>query len=278
MTFINEGVRSRLRSPTNRNNNTYVGSIITSGQLSDTFKNPVPKKFSGRVVTAAPTPKISSAKVTAELKTQNAVLVDKRTSYTITPHWQYNPERAYNLTGTILKSFKLGPNIPITNFLNTSPATDWDNQVLDKLITAKNLYLHTLFIRMVNSNSSPFPGAKVIPSEGVYIPLPAEGTQDETSQSHNFNKKTGKTIVYKVVDASGSENSRLTFDIAAYFKDIAFFNKMFLPYDTIDTDLKVRLILEMPSLTQWSGDFNREIYTEYNNTRHASNELVEITL
>tara|TARA_R110000796_G_scaffold32561_1_gene85206 strand:+ start:2120 stop:2956 length:837 start_codon:yes stop_codon:yes gene_type:complete len=278
MTLINEAIRSRLRSPTNRNNNTYVGGLIADGDLSDTFKNPLPKKFSGRVVTAAATPKISSAKVTAELKTQNAILVDKRIPHTIVPFWQFNPERKYNLTGTIYKSFKLSPNISVINFLNTSPTTDWDTQVQDKLITAKNLYLHTMFIRMVNSNSSPFSGAKVVPSEGVYVPLPIEGQLDQNTQGHNFNKRIGKTIVYKVIDASGSENNRLAFDIAAYFKDIAFFNKMFLSYDTIDTDLKVRIVLEMPVLDQWSSDFNREIYTEYNNTLHASNELVEITL
>tara|TARA_R100000951_G_C2633045_1_gene178360 strand:- start:694 stop:1536 length:843 start_codon:yes stop_codon:yes gene_type:complete len=278
-TAVIEGARSRLRNPTNRKNTIYVGGRIAAGVVSDTFNTPIPKKFSGRVTTSASTPKETDKKLTAEKKTLTTLLVRKILDHTIIPDWRYNPVRENNIAGEIKQDFKLSANISIVNFLVpgiVSPS--WRAGVVetDKITIAKNLYLHTMFIKMVNSSSSPFSGAKIIPTEGIYSPIPAEG--NVTEMGHNTNKLTGQTIVYKVVDASGSENNTLTFDIASYYKDIAYFDKMFLSYDTIETDLKVRIVLEMPFLDEWSAVFNREIYTEYNNTRHASNEFVEITL
>ena len=273
-----ETARSRLRDPNNRRNSRYIGKLLAHNVIDDSFDNPIPKKYSSRIVKETATPIISRKKITAEDKSQYAIVVDKIRNVKILPDFRYNPDAATEIN----EKFKFNETVSFSNFLNTYPIATLDPKRLNTnptpvLQLARRYYLHAMFMNMVNKTNN----AKIVPTEGLYIPGPRE-VQFTDGENHNLDKLTGHTVVYKVLDFQGRENNRLTYDIAANFKDVAFFNTMTLSYDTLEGELKSRIILKLPFPfgydDSYSDTFNRSIKTEYNNRLHASNEFVEITL
>tara|TARA_X000001316_G_C921967_1_gene36645 strand:- start:980 stop:1858 length:879 start_codon:yes stop_codon:yes gene_type:complete len=276
-----EIARSRLRDPNNRRNSGYIGKLLSQNVIDNSFFNPIPKKYSSRVVKETATPSVSRKKITAEDKSQFAIVVDKVRNVNILPDFRYNPDAATEIN----EKFKFNQTVSFSNFLNTNPVATLGPKRLNTNPTpviqlARRYYLHAMFMNMVNKTND----AKIIPTEGFYIPGPTEiqFTDIENEENHNLDKVTGHTVVYKVLDSQGRENNRLTYDIAAFFKDVAFFDTMTLSYDTLEGELKLRIILKLPFTFGYDDSytdlFNRSINTEYNNTRHASNEFVEITL
>lgn len=272
-----ETARSRLRDPNNRRNSRYIGKLLAHNVIDDSFDNPIPKKYSSRIVKETATPIISRKKITAEDKSQYAIVVDKIKNVQILPDFRYNPDAATEIN----EKFKFNETVSFSNFLNTYPIATLDPKRLNTNPTpviqlARRYYLHAMFKNMVQKTD-----VDIIPTEGLYIPNPTE-IQSTDVDNHNFYKLTGHTVVYKVLDFQGRENNRLTYDIAAYFKDVAFFDTMTLSYDTLEGELKSRIILKLPFTfgydDSYSDTFNRSIKTEYNNRLHASNEFVEITL
>jgi len=276
-----EIARSRLRDPNNRRNSGYIGKLLSQNVIDNSFFNPIPKKYSSRVVKETATPSVSRKKITAEDKSQFAIVVDKVRNVNILPDFRYNPDAATEIN----EKFKFNQTVSFSNFLNTNPVATLGPKRLNTNPTpviqlARRYYLHAMFMNMVNKTNE----AKIIPTEGFYIPGPKEiqFTDIENEENHNLDKVTGHTVVYKVLDSQGRENNRLTYDVAAYFKDVVFFDTMTLSYDTLEGELKLRIILRLPNTFGYDDSytdlFNRSINTEYNNTRHASNEFVEITL
>jgi len=276
-----EIARSRLRDPNNRRNSGYIGKLLSQNVIDNSFFNPIPKKYSSRVVKETATPSVSRKKITAEDKSQFAIVVDKVRNVNILPDFRYNPDAATEIN----EKFKFNQTVSFSNFLNTNPVATLGPKRLNTNPTpviqlARRYYLHAMFMNMVNKTNE----AKIIPTEGFYIPGPKEiqFTDIENEENHNLDKVTGHTVVYKVLDSQGRENNRLTYDVAAYFKDVVFFDTMTLSYDTLEGELKLRIILRLPNTfgydDSYTDFFNRSINTEYNNTRHASNEFVEITL
>lgn len=276
-----EIARSRLRDPNNRRNSGYIGKLLAQNIIDDSFNNPIPKKYSGRVLKETATPSVSRKKITAEDKSQYAIVVDKIRNVKILPDFRYNPDAATEIN----EKFKFNQTVSFSNFLNTSPVATLGPKRLNTnptpvLQLARRYYLHAMFMNMVNKTND----AKIVPTEGLYIPGPKEVqfTDIENGENHNLDKVTGHTVVYKVLDSQGRENNRLTYDIAAYFKDVAFFDTMTLSYDTLEGELKLRIILRLPFTfgfdDSYTDSFYRSINTEYNNTPHATNEFVEITL
>ena len=272
-----ETARSRLRDSNNRRNSKYIGKLLAHNVIDDSFDNPIPKKYSSRIVKETATPIISRKKITAEDKSQYAIVVDKIKNVTILPDFRYNPDAATEIN----EKFKFNETVSFSNFLNTYPIATLDPKRLSTNPTpvielARRYYLHAMFMNMVRKTD-----VDIIPTEGLYIPNRTE-IQSVDEDNHNLYKMTGHTVVYKVLDYQGRENNRLTYDIAAYFKDVAFFETMTLSYDTLEGELKSRIILHLPYTfgydDEYKDTFFRSIKTEYNNRLHASNEFVEITL
>jgi len=173
---------------------------------------------------------------------------------------------------------KLNDNVSISKFLGTEDPTNLNFLREDKAKKqlAKYLYVHSTILQTVYDNREELKGVSLQVAEGVYRPGPSETI---TPKSLNDFKLKGKTVVYKAVNSRGEEDNSKLFDVAAFLKDNAYYEEMILAYDSFKgtNNITARLIITLPDIDDdWNGVFNRKLSTEYNNTKLASGELVEV--
>lgn len=182
---------------------------------------------------------------------------------------------------------------------------------------ARNLVLHANAIKTVLSNSM-FSQHRLIVSEGIYEPNPKFETQEipagteekakkiarensggsygkgpdgwvarvplyigerPTPNSINDLRRTGRAIVYQLIDKDGNTDPRMTFDLAVFWKDYLDYDKLSLDYDTFDPDgsLTSQIVLEMPKVpSSFDVSFSYNLETTFNGELQAKNELLEI--
>ena len=142
------------------------------------------------------------------------------------------------------------------------------------------MYIHGTILKRIIDNQEQFKGVNLQVSESVYRPGPSEVI---TKGSVNDLKLKGRAVVYKADDSSGASNNNKLFDIAQYLKDTAYYEEMILSYDTYQCNLgggpviTARLIIILPEISdEWSASFKRGISTEFNGTRLAQKEFIEV--
>ena len=120
-----------------------------------------------------------------------------------------------------------------------------------------------------------FNDVRLIVSEGIYRAGPTEFLGGD-----NIKKADGRTVVYQVIDPDGKVNHERTYEVAEYWKDYNFFEKLTLDYDTLNPDgsLTSQIVVEMPTVLGASYDvnFNMFIDTVYNGRLLSVNELIEV--
>lgn len=268
-----EIARSRLRDPANRSNTTFITKLLEEQVIDTSWNQPTPK-FLGAAVSDKSSPVIVSLNLNAGRTSQTAVIGEKIKQIQVLPSYKYNPV----LQGKITDNTKLSNNTTISKFFNTNPPTDFSiiKDVSTRMDVAKNLYLHSMIIKLVQESAFVGPGLSLIPTEGVYEP---EESETVTEDSINYKKALGKAVVYKVVDSNGKESLSKTWELATTIKDIAYFDELILSYDTLEKAVKSRLIFVMPDKISdnWKATFRRKLSTEYNFNNLSPNELVEVT-
>ena len=186
----------------------------------------------------------------------------------------------------------------------------------DRRQIARNLVIHSHIMQTVTTNSF-FSRHRLIVTEGIYEPNPKfeiievqassesgarkialdnNGTfgksndgwivrvpkyigEFPTQGSINDLRRTGRVIIYQLVDIKGKSDPKLSFDLAVYIKDYCDYDKLTLDYDTFDPEgsLTCSIILETPKVPDtWNVSFKRNIQTTYNGELQAKNELLEI--
>jgi hypothetical protein len=181
---------------------------------------------------------------------------------------------------------------------------------------ARNLVLHAQAIQTVTGNSF-FSKHRLVVSEGIYEPnpkfviqetkvndeaaakklaennkgsygkgpdgwlarLPIYTGEKPTANSINDLRRTGRTVVYQLIDQQGKTDPRLSFDLAVFWKDYVNYDKLTLDYDTFDPngDLTCSIILEMPKVgTDWDVSYKYNLETTYNGELQSKDELLEI--
>ena len=187
----------------------------------------------------------------------------------------------------------------------------------DRYQIARNLVLHANAMTKVNT-SLEFSQHRLIVSEGIYEPTPKfeiveqdAGSEEAakavakqfanssygkgpngwvarfplyvgerpTAGSINDLKRTGRAIVYQLVDKNGKSDLKKTFDLAVYWKDYIDYNKLTLDYDSFDPngDITASIILEMPNVPEsFEQSFNYDLETTFNGECQTINELLEI--
>ena len=270
--------RSKIRDAANSGNTQFMGQLLKENLICSEYNNPTPKRI-GRTVKQESTPILGNKPVSIYSPRLAATYIPKNNVVSIVPEDKYNPLKQDDIT---IKT-KLSDNITIAKFLGSEDATNlkFIKSLSVKRELARNLYLHSLILKKVQTNTDRFKGINLVVSEGIYKPGPSEVI---TPKSINDLKAKGKAVVYKAVDQSGAENNLDLFDIAEYVKDVSFFDKMILSYDTLECKndqpvLKARLILIMPDLDDnWTGRFDRKVSTEYNRQLLSEGELIECLL
>ena len=182
---------------------------------------------------------------------------------------------------------------------------------------ARNLVLHANAMKTVIGNPT-FAQHRLIVSEGIYEPNPKFEVQELPAGSKENAKKiakqnpggsygkgpdgwiarvplyvgerpsggsvndlrrTGRAIVYQLIDKNGNTDPQKTFDLAVFWKDYIDYDKLTLDYDTFDPngDLTCQIVLEMPKVpSSYDVSYAYNIQTTYNGEVQAKNELLEI--
>jgi len=187
----------------------------------------------------------------------------------------YNP----NFIGgsNITSATKLAPGVSIAKFLGAyGDKTSFTHITSseERLQIARNLYLHAELYRTINGNSDLFNDVRLVVSEGIY----REG-EFETASGLNVLKKTGLCVAYQVVNQDGTINHEKTFDVAEFWKDNVFFDRIALDYDTYNPDgtLTSQVVVEMPKVPEsFSVSFGMNVSTNYNGTVMTEGELIEV--
>lgn len=182
---------------------------------------------------------------------------------------------------------------------------------------ARNLVLHTNAMKTVIGNTT-FSQHRLIVSEGIYEPNPKFETQEipsgseakakklarqnsggsygkgpdgwvariplyvgerPSSNSVNDLRRTGRAIVYQLINKNGQTDPEKTFDLAVFWKDYIDYDKLSLDYDTFDPTgiLTSQIVLEMPKVpATFDVSFSYNLETTFNGELQAKNELLEI--
>lgn len=187
----------------------------------------------------------------------------------------------------------------------------------DRTQIARNLVLHANAMNKVITNEE-FSQHRLIVSEGIYEPNPKfvvdeqdAGSESQakliasksigatygkgpdgwvvrvptyigerpTSGSINDLRRTGRAIIYQLIDKNGKSDLKKTFDLAVYWKDYIDYDKLTLDYDSFDPngDITASIILEMPNVPEsFEQSFNYGLETTFNGECQTINELLEI--
>lgn len=277
-----DNVRSKLRDPNTARNDEFIGRCISEGILSSTFVIQKPEgKRIGRIANKDAEPKRHQGKPMPGGKVDARIqfTTGNRITRVITPNQRYNPEQYFLRNGTIDARTELSSGIKLAKFLGGygDPVTlthVTDNT--ERVMIAKNLYLHAEFIKQVQDYLDERNRNRLIVAEGFY--KEAEGEELEVN-SLNYLQTRGQVVIYELRDQNGLIPIQKTFDIAEYIKDYTNFDKMILDYDTYNPDgsLNAQIIIQMPEVnSKWEATFNNEIETRFNNYTQTNGELVEI--
>ena len=267
-------VRSKIRDTANKTNTAFVGQAVAEGVVSPKIAQTAPEGI-GRVVSGGSTPKIGQTKIgNANAYTGLDPFLPKKVRVNLIPDPLYNPD----FQDAITEKTKLAPGVSIAKFLaGSGNATNFNfikNQQQRRDL-ARHLYYHAEVLRSVNTNKTAFGNYRLTVVEGIYRPGPDEKI---TSGSLNDLKLKGRAVVYQLIDNKGKKDVSAMFDLAEYWKDTLYFDKLILHYDEInpDEELEAQIILVLPEIdTDWKGTFNREVETQYNGNKLANGELVE---
>jgi hypothetical protein len=265
-------VRSRLRDQSNLNVEDFTSRAVAEGVLSPNYAKVAPTGI-GRVVSGDSTPKFGQMKFgNVKVTSTSDPFLPRQLRANLIPDPVYNPDFQLAITsGT-----KLAPGVTMAKFLgSTGHATNLEfiKDPQQRKDLARQLYLHAEVMRSVSTNKTSFADYRLLVQEGVYRPGPAE-----TPGGLNALKLSGRAVVYDLVDLSGRSDPAVIFDLAEYWKDTLYFDKMILSYDTYDPskELDAQIIIIMPEIDEdWEGVFNRTVETQFNGKKMADGELVE---
>jgi LAS superfamily LD-carboxypeptidase LdcB len=272
-TMSTERVRSALRDPANSRNSTFVATAISEGILSPSYALTAPGSV-GRIVSGSSTPRFGQQSIGNISFTATAdPFVPRRGSVNLVPDPKYNP----NFLDRITIRTRLAPGVQIAKFFGTSdPAPlDFIRSSSERIKLARQLYLHAEVIRSIQTNEADFADFRLSVVEGIYRPGP---TETITPGSINDLKLKGRAVVYSLVNSDGMHDNSIMFDLAEYWKDTLYFEKLILAYDNYgtDNDIKAYIVLIMPEITaDWTGVFAGEVQTTYNGNTVTQGELVE---
>lgn len=279
-------IRSKLRSfpdPSagrNEKEESCVQELLKQGRLNATFSTPAPQGINGEIVTKQPSKIFGNILLgnPNENKSKSfKSFLRSITARTITPDPRYNVDAFPSRR--ISSATKLAKGVTLGRFLGSPgnrTSLDYIPKREERLQLARNLYLHAHLLEIVNSNPR-FKKNRLIVSEGVYVPSSVENT----SNNHGINelKKTGRAVVYQVLNSAGKVDHSRTFDLCVYLKDHFFFEKIILDYDTYSPrkTLSSQIVVIIPNIPEsYEISCRYDIETHFNRHVYSPTDLVKI--
>jgi len=198
----------------------------------------------------------------------------------IIPDAQYDPTFQPEIT----RRTRLAQSITLSKFLGSygDPTSINHLTTEDKLLLAKQYYLHAQVMQTINSSpglrgAKGFEKFRLVVSEGYYREGPTENL--DVTDGINYLKTNGRAVVYEVIGEDGQIAFDKTFDLAVYLKNNINYDKIILNYDSYDPNgkLHVDIVLVMPEIiAPWSVTYNEVIETRFNNAVQATGEFLEV--
>ena len=198
----------------------------------------------------------------------------------ILPDAQYDPTFQPEIT----RRTRLAQSITLSKFLGSygDPTSINHLTTEDKLLLAKQYYLHAQVMQTINSSpglrgAKGFEKFRLVVSEGYYREGPSENL--DVTDGINYLKTNGRAVVYEVIGEDGQIAFDKTFDLAVYLKNNINYDKIILNYDSYDPNgkLHVDIVLVMPEIiAPWSVTYNEVIETRFNNAVQATGEFLEV--
>ena len=270
-------IRSKLRSDATFANPVFTSSQIGAGKLNSTFNETAPKTI-GRTESKKPT-KIIGSKFIGQLNPKDASkkIVPKPVAKTILPDPVYNP----NNRTEINSKTKLSKGVTLAKFLGGKGdkiTLDHIQAFADRQAIARQLYLQAEAMNLISSDSGKFKDHRLVVVEGLYRKGSGETL---TPGSINDLQTTGRAVVYELINLKGVPDIEKTYDLALYFKDNLYYEKLILDYDTFDPSgaMNAQIIVVMPLVSNtYIGNYKMEIETRFNNKTQSNKEFIEITL
>ena len=198
----------------------------------------------------------------------------------IIPDAQYDPTFQPEIT----RRTRLAQSITLSKFLGSYGDPTSINHLTtgDKLLLAKQYYLHAQVMQTINSSpglrgAKGFEKFRLVVSEGYYREGPTENL--DVTDGINYLKTNGRAVVYELIGEDGQIAFDKTFDLAVYLKNNINYDKIILNYDSYDPNgkLHVDIVLVMPEIiAPWSVTYNEVIETRFNNAVQATGEFLEV--
>lgn len=189
------------------------------------------------------------------------------------PNPKYDPN---NTPGSQITSrLRLGRGITISTFLgHGASGLGHISTPEERSQLARNLYLHAETMNHVNENSYQFQKVRATVSEGIYEP-----GLTETLAGDALLKSNGRAVVYQIIDKRGQIDHAATFDVARYWKDNTFYERIVLDYDRYNPDgsLTSQILVEFQDIpSNYDINFGLNVETQYNGNLLSKNELLEV--
>ena len=287
--FTTEEVRSKLREKSIRSMSKFTAYQVSKGKLNSSYAQTSPGSFGRIRTTTNPQPQRPVNPI-GEIKGLTRVQTFKttrgKTRYDIIPPSEY----LRNMDGIITPNTKINYGTSISKFIGANDTGDF-TKAENKNQIAKNLFIHSELMKTVSS-SGPHPTAfenyRLEVVEGFYakelygIGTPG-GLETEIFDPDGILdlRTKGRAVVYQLVDLNGNIDGEATYDLAAAWAEVGYFDRLTLDYDIYNPDgsLFVQLIVETPNITKFSNiPFSKKIRTMFNNTVQSNDALVEIKL
>ena len=277
-------IRIKLRNPANKSNLAFVNECIANDTLSSSYAEKVPphvnrllgKKTQARMGSNT----IGAADAGAKTIRYKPTDTSKKQIKFIVPEASYNPNNIKDIKmGTLLS-----PGIPVAKFFPNSETMNDMSQV-ERHRMARNLVATVKLLKLVKIPKF-MEGFNIKIVEGVQ----KLGTTDVSAPSDSITKlsATGRVVGFEVRNSrSGDLSPGVTFDLAAYLKDNAEYDKLIMSYDTYEIDelssgekiLYASIIVVMPEIPQnYKITFKQELETHFNNEVQSTKDLIEISL
>ena len=277
-------IRIKLRNPANKSNLAFVNECIANDTLSSSYAEKVPphvnrllgKKTQARMGSNT----IGAADAGAKTIRYKPTDTSKKQIKFIVPEASYNPNNIKDIKmGTLLS-----PGIPVAKFFPNSETMNDMSQV-ERHRMARNLVATVKLLKLVKIPKF-MEGFNIKIVEGVQ----KLGTTDVSAPSDSITKLSavGRVVGFEVRNSrSGDLSPGVTFDLAAYLKDNAEYDKLIMSYDTYEIDelssgekiLYASIIVVMPEIPQnYKITFKQELETHFNNEVQSTKDLIEISL
>ena len=274
-----EEIRSRVRDPNNRSNQTFISNAVATGRLNPDYATTTPPSVD-RIAPRTGTERRGAGR----LGNRGSSTFADFTPSGIPSNKRFVPDLNYVILDTddVTSATKLADGITVATFLSGSGEISNFNTTprADRVQIARNLQANAHVMKWINNDrtAGTFANYTLQVVEGFYVPSAEESLEAEDIKDL---ATKGRAVVYELVNSnSGDVDSRKTFELAVYLKDIIQYDKLILDYDNYNPDgsINAQLIVTVPELDEnYTARFERQIETRFNNAVQSNSDFIEVT-